>query len=602
MFGKDRLKLMDMNFIQQETDLIVHRKLGLILVETKSVKKFTSKMYATAKQELDRAEAQLVTNRYFELTMDAKRVVKKVIACPLLEGKPLQPDRRIADMKYIDLHMNHLSNFDEWWKVMIESKQPCLDPSYTELCSTIYYNLVPKLLCGRGDICICLNIAETAIKLDSQGSLGELAKRENQSNSDVIKVSCTSEVISDVNILTRKWLYLTPEQCETWKKQKQVICGPYGCGKTLLLQCKAATLACSGQSVLVIVPSHLKAGYKKFFEENVSVENSKLQLISGGDFYKSFDYYKTIAQSSHVFVDELLWPYVEESDSSEESMSTSNSDCEGLSNLKDWTMEEESCETTHTTSNGTKSGGPHNLELSKPKNLDDSISQNSSLSVSENTIDELHSHEQLLSQNTISERESDSLEQSTDECILSNVEQRMSHSSDYASSRNSLEIQSSYNDEISVQFLNFIQTLLMAKDNSYSVWLVPHLYVIIRHILFYNDIQSGEVAQFIKMFDSLPVSRLTTIMRTSKQIHDYKIQKEWEGFCHNCNDDDEEEVMLERYLNHKFFRMVFQSFLGHSISGPPVKMITYPTHCHNYNVRAKLPNEKNCSPLSSFCC
>ena len=63
MFGKDRLKLMDMNFIQQETDLIVHRKLGLILVETKSVKnevkKFTSKMYATAKQELNRADAQL---------------------------------------------------------------------------------------------------------------------------------------------------------------------------------------------------------------------------------------------------------------------------------------------------------------------------------------------------------------------------------------------------------------------------------------------------------------------------------------------------------------------------------------------------------------
>ena len=88
MFGKDRLKLiMDMSFIQQETDLIVvHRKLGLILVETKSVKKFTSKMYATAKQELDRAEAQLVTNRYFELTMDAKRVLKKVIACPLLKG------------------------------------------------------------------------------------------------------------------------------------------------------------------------------------------------------------------------------------------------------------------------------------------------------------------------------------------------------------------------------------------------------------------------------------------------------------------------------------------------------------------------------------
>ena len=82
-----------------------------------------------------------------------------------------------------------------------------------------------------------------------------------------------------------------------------------------------------------------------------------------------------------MFVDELLWPYVDDSDSSEESMSTSNSECEGLSNLEDWVMEEESFETTHATLDGTKSEGPHNLEFSKPNNLVDFISQNSSLSV-----------------------------------------------------------------------------------------------------------------------------------------------------------------------------------------------------------------------------
>ena len=101
------------------------------------------------------------------------------------------------------------------------------------------------------------------------------------------------------------------------------------------------------------------------------------------------------------------------------------------------------------------------------------------------------------------------------------------------------------------------------------------------------------------MFDSLPASRLTTITRTSKQIHDYKIEKEWEGFCHNCNDDDEEEeVMLERYLNHKFFRMVFQSFLGHSISGPPVKMITYPIHIVIIIISVQSFQMKNYSPCT----
>ena len=82
-----------------------------------------------------------------------------------------------------------------------------------------------------------------------------------------------------------------------------------GVEKIMLLQCKAAALANSGESVLVIVPLHLIPGYKNFFEQNIFVEDSKLQLISRTELYKHFDDYKTLAQSSHVFVDELLWSY-----------------------------------------------------------------------------------------------------------------------------------------------------------------------------------------------------------------------------------------------------------------------------------------------------
>ena len=108
---------MDMNLVQKETDLIIiHRNFGIILVEIKSMKKFASKTYSSAKEELDRAVIQLTSNSYFDLVFDAiKPFIKKVIACPFLDGKPFKPG-----CEYIDLRQNHLRNYDNWWQVVFE--------------------------------------------------------------------------------------------------------------------------------------------------------------------------------------------------------------------------------------------------------------------------------------------------------------------------------------------------------------------------------------------------------------------------------------------------------------------------------------------------
>jgi len=50
-------------------------------------------------------------------------------------------------------------------------------------------------------------------------------------------------------------------------KNKQVICGPYGLGKTVLIQHKAYELASSGEEVMIIVPHHLVPLYEEFFQE-----------------------------------------------------------------------------------------------------------------------------------------------------------------------------------------------------------------------------------------------------------------------------------------------------------------------------------------------
>ena len=187
VFGKDQQKGMS-----SESDLIiVHRKIGIILVETKSMEKFSKQVYKKSKKQLNEAEEYLKTNEYFKLAQYATKVpVFKVIACPKLKRNPSQSDKTCGE--YIDLRMNDISNFVQWWRITIASART--NSSILKLCNSVYCSLIPKLLCGRDDICVSLDIKKIAIKLDCQESLRKL----------VMKGPCTSKI-------ARKWIYLTPE-------------------------------------------------------------------------------------------------------------------------------------------------------------------------------------------------------------------------------------------------------------------------------------------------------------------------------------------------------------------------------------------------------
>ena len=52
------------------------------------------------------------------------------------------------------------------------------------------------------------------------------------------------------------------------------------------------------------------------------------------------------------------------------------------------------------------------------------------------------------------------------------------------------------------------------------------------------------------------------------------------------------------YLN--IIQPLFKNTLGHCVPGPAVKTITYPTHCCNYDVHDKLPNETSKEHLHQF--
>ena len=322
-----RLKLkLGIQLSSKETDvIIVHRNIGVIVVEIKAMERCQKNTYKKVMVQVENTEkllnklscvcsrkvvkkisdSQSYNNAMSQLVESAEKshnkapvhariLVKKVIACPSLQVSELTQSN---SREFIYLCKDDLKSeldFANWWLTMIEpSTQEAQD-----LCNIIYLDLVPKLLCGRGDICIFLSLSSVD-DIDKQVSV---FKCEN--NVKQLKFVC-------------KCLYLTPEQCNIWDRCKQVISGPYGSGKTILLQCKAMELARGGHAVLVIVPLHLKPAYEKFFADNLKEKKrNNIEVFSVEEFCKNFSGYEVLARVSHVFVDELLWRYKNSSSSS----------------------------------------------------------------------------------------------------------------------------------------------------------------------------------------------------------------------------------------------------------------------------------------------
>ena len=219
----------------------------------------------------------------------------------------------------------------------------------------VYYDLVPKLLCNPDIPGVSINrdymhsnvsIKTVQEELKSQHSLMEQANKEiSESRIHKTKVTIkkriipTSNIPESTSVLRKLWDYVTYEQFKVWNTERQVIFGPYGSGKTVLIQCKAADLANSGEKVIIILPSHLITKYRVFFElhknQKVTIEErintfdpstlatqidtwnashsgGKILLVSStaaGDEEKlSTALAHTFYNMDHVFIDELFWP------------------------------------------------------------------------------------------------------------------------------------------------------------------------------------------------------------------------------------------------------------------------------------------------------
>ena len=428
-----------------ESDLIiVHRDIGVILVETKAMKKYDRGMYNKAKDQLEKSE-KLLTENFFV----PGKVVKKVIACPNLQSISRN------EKGIIHLCKGDLNNFVKWWHDKIKSKKPD-----TSCCITTYRKLVPALLCGRADICISVNMSTVKLiyqhkSLEHFDRISKAGKKSETIKKPETKKSETRKKKEDTVLL-----YLTPEQHEIWNKPKQVICGPYGCGKTILLQCKAMILARCDNAVLVIVPLHLKAVYEKFFADNLDeYKIMNVKLYSVEEFYNKFDDFKKLAKASHVFVDELLWRYVK-----------SNPSCGGLTYYSD--------------TNDTKYK---------------KINQAVKLPI-----------EQL---------------------------------------------------KVGIKFLNMLHDLFKCSDK--YVWIVPTLYAVLSKVLV--DTAPEEVFHFEKLFPSESFSDLNTIMRTCKEVHEYKAKNEFQDF-YRWGKGSTDEYIKRVFIDQKHYKILFQWWFSWSFN------------------------------------
>ena len=148
----------------------------------------------------------------------------------------------------------------------------------------------------------------------------------------------TDKITKEGSVLRKLWKNITFEQYDVWKTKRQIIFGPYGSGKTELIQCKAADLANSDEKVLIILPTdQLITKYLTFFkkfvdkskvekiekavgedeevntktiiqqeEQKWSGPHGRIMLLPLEIFIKNFWLYKKLAQTSNIFFDEML--------------------------------------------------------------------------------------------------------------------------------------------------------------------------------------------------------------------------------------------------------------------------------------------------------
>ena len=126
-----------------------------------------------------------------------------------------------------------------------------------------------------------------------------------------------------------------------------------------------------------------------------------------------------------------------------------------------------------------------------------------------------------------------------------------------------------------------------------TVWVIPHLYYLAEESLCGNNSVTSLAVQFMHKFKNFQSTKLKITMRTSKKIHDYESRLEFASL--------DNYPFENHHFKDEYFQLAINSTLGHSITGPCVKIITYfDESFKNYHLHKRNCEAEKC-PFYFFC-
>ena len=289
--------------LSREIDfLIVHRRIGVILIEVKATEKFKTNRYLDAKRQLQ------VGEKFVQALLTAKDLdipVYRVIAMPNVvdEGRSAND---FIDLRKIHLGMtddeedDNLQHFEMWWK------QHFTERSFEEEKEKLL-SLISVFVGQRSAISATTQILSGVFKtIDEQSFLERSHVKMTRKGASGCPVVVRPADDTGLRILAKQFVFLNMEQLGIWEGPlHQLFCGAPGSGKTILLQYKALECAKKNEMVLIMVPPPLDKLYKEFFTKN--------EIAKGMVTIVTFDHISTFLsrvlkmsmKPVHVFVDEF---------------------------------------------------------------------------------------------------------------------------------------------------------------------------------------------------------------------------------------------------------------------------------------------------------
>lgn len=287
------------NFDGEIDFAIIHRRIGVILMEVKSKNKFSKSVQGAARKQIKKGEEIIQALLQADHRTGISIPVYKVIAMPNVadecRGKSDFIGLRGVDVRSYD-------DFNSWWKSMFVETE--FEPEQQQKLQ----RLISICVCQKSEISSAL-LESVCKEIVTQNFLQKSYQKGMEKLEDRFpEVSKTADNREQrIFAWAKQFLFLNPDQLRIWNGDSHMFFnGSSGSGKTILLQFKALKCAeASAEKVVVVVPLSLIALYKEFFAQN-GISSEKIDVLSPVEFFHgSLFRNNDMTSQFHFFADEL---------------------------------------------------------------------------------------------------------------------------------------------------------------------------------------------------------------------------------------------------------------------------------------------------------